>query len=246
MNKNTVKQNSYAIKLTNVSKKYVVHHEKPTLTERILNGKNEQFYALKNINMVIKKGERVGLIGSNGSGKTTLLKLITGVSTPSSGKIETNGKIVSLIDLEAGFHPDLTGIENIYLNGMLLGMQKKEIDNKINEIIEFADIGNFIDAPIFTYSQGMKLRIGFSVAEAANPDILLLDENLVVGDQNFTMKVQGKIKEFFNKNKTVVFASHWLDFIKRNCNKSFLLHNGKLIKSGNTLSVVNYYKKHIN
>lgn len=244
MNKITKKQNDYAIKLTKVCKKYVVHHEKPTLAERILNGKNEEFYALKNISLTINKGERIGIIGSNGSGKTTLLKLITGVSTPTSGKVETKGRIVSLIDLEAGFHPDLTGIENIYLNGMLLGMQKREVDKKINEIIEFADIGNFIDAPIFTYSQGMKLRIGFSVAEAANPDILLLDENLVVGDHNFTMKVQDKIKEFFRKNKTVVFASHWLDFIKRNCNKSYLLQNGELIKSGNTLSVVSYYTKH--
>ena len=217
-----------AIKLTSVTKKYIVRHEKPTLMESILNGKSEQFYALKNINLTINKGERIGIIGANGSGKTTLLKLITGIATPTKGKVETNGKIVSLIDLEAGFHPNLTGIQNIYLNGTILGMSKKQLDGKIDEIIKFADIGKFIDAQLFTYSEGMKLRLGFAVAVNANPEILILDENMSVGDQEFRMRSYEKIRDMFKDRKTIVTASHELAFIKVNCNRVIWLERGKI------------------
>jgi len=155
-----MKNTDIAIKLTNVSKKYIVRHEKPTLVEKLINGKKEEFWALKDINLEIKRGEKIGIIGPNGSGKTTLLKLITGISSPTSGTIERNGEIISLIDLEAGFHPDLTGIQNIYLNGMIIGMNKTEINSKLKKIIDYADIGRFIDVPLFTYSEGMKFRSG--------------------------------------------------------------------------------------
>ncbi len=160
-----------AIKLSRVTKQYFIHHEKPTLMEKLFTRTNEKFTALKNINLSIYEGERVGFYGPNGCGKSTLLKIITGITTPTLGKVETKGKIVSLIDLEAGFHPDLTGIQNIYMNGMLLGMSKDEITEQLKDIVNFADIHQFIDVPLFTYSQGMKIRLGFSVALHVKPKI---------------------------------------------------------------------------
>src|SRR3989304_6408892 len=170
--------NDIAVKLTAVSKKYIVHHEKPTLVENILSrGKNEEFWALKDINLTIQKGEKVGIIGPNGSGKTTLLEIIAGITSSTKGKVATYGKLVSLIELEAGFHPELTGEENIFLNGLLVGMPKEEVRTKFKDIVSFADIGRFIDAPFYTYSEGMKLRLGFSILAHTSPDIVLLDEN---------------------------------------------------------------------
>jgi ABC-type polysaccharide/polyol phosphate transport system ATPase subunit len=229
-----------AIQLTGVSKKYEIHHERPTLVEKFVKGKNETFWALKGINLIIRKGERVGIIGPNGSGKTTLLKIIAGITTPTNGAVETDGKIVSLIDLEAGFHPDLTGVQNIFLNGMLLGMKKDEIEKKLHAIIGFADIRQFIDAPMFTYSSGMALRLGFAVAVHANPDILLLDEGIAVGDQSFREKSQHVLADFFHKNKTVIVSTHWLDFVKQNCNKVLVLRHGHITQEGNQ-TVVNQY-----
>jgi ABC-type polysaccharide/polyol phosphate transport system ATPase subunit len=230
-----------AIKLTGVTKKYYVHHDKPTLAERILRGKDEEFFALKNISLTVNKGERVGIIGANGSGKTTLLKLITGISTPTKGKVETYGKIVSLIDLEAGFHPDLTGIQNIYLNGTLLGLSKKEIDRKLQNIISFADIGKFIDASLFTYSSGMVLRLAFSIAIHTNPDILVLDENLTVGDKEFRVKSFKKIQEFMGFGKTIIVASHEMWLIRELCSKVIQLDNGKIAKFGKTENMIKNY-----
>lgn len=223
--------NNIAIELTGVSKKYEIHHEKPTLVETIIKGKNEVFWALRDINLTIKKGERVGIIGPNGSGKTTLLKIMTGITTPTTGKIITNGRIVSLIDLEAGFHPDITGVQNIYINGMLLGMSKKEITSLIPKIIHFADIRQFIDAPLFVYSQGMKLRLGFSIAIHTNPDILLLDENIAVGDENFQKKSSQKLLEFQNRGKTIIIASHWVNFLEQHCTRIITLNRGSLVSS---------------
>ena len=199
--------NQIAIKLTGVSKLYTIHHEKPTLVEKMVKGREERFLALNDVSLTIKKGEKIGIIGPNGSGKTTLLKIIAGITTPTSGMIETHGKIVSLIDLEAGFHPDLTGEQNIYLNGMLLGMSKKEIRKMFNAIIRFADIGKFIDAPLFMYSSGMKLRLGFAVAVHANPDILILDEGFSVGDKKFQEKCNEKIDQLFRIKKTITESS---------------------------------------
>lgn len=234
------KKNISAIILTNVSKKYVIHHEKPTLVEKFFKGKDETFYALKNINLVINKGEKVGIIGPNGSGKTTLLKIITGITTPTEGKIKTFGRVVSLIDLQAGFHPDLTGEQNIFLSGMLLGMRKREIEQKLDSIIKFADIHQFIDTPVFTYSSGMMLRLGFSIAVHSNPDILLLDETITVGDQDFQTKSLKKIQELFEQNKTVVIVSHWLDFVSKNCQRVVLMDKGRIKRRGNKKLIEEY------
>lgn len=234
--------NSIAIRLSHVTKQYTIHHEKPTLVERLTNGKDEEFWALKDINLTIRKGERVGIIGPNGSGKTTLLKIIAGITTPTSGTVETHGKIVSLIDLEAGFHPDLTGVQNIYLNGMLLGMSKQEIEKKMKAIIAFADIGQFIDTPLFTYSTGMKLRLGFSIAVHADPDILILDEGMMVGDANFHQKAMQKIQTFFLAGKTIIIVSHWLEFIVNNCTIAYIIHKGKIYQSGNPRRLTKLYE----
>lgn len=240
----TIKQNEIAVQLSKVTKQYVLHHEKPTFSEKLISHQKKEIYtALSKINLTIHKGEKVGVIGPNGAGKTTLLKIISGITTPNFGKIMTNGKLVSLIDLEAGFHPDLSGIENIFLNGLVIGMNKVEILKKLDEIIDFADIGQFIDAPLYTYSQGMKLRLGFSIAVHANPEILVLDENLSVGDENFRKKSQLKINEFFLRNKTVIIASHVIDFLSENCTRIIWLNNNKLFKDGQVKKLLDQYTK---
>lgn len=220
-----------AIILSHVTKQYTLHHEKPTLVEKFTRKKTEKFIALNNINLIIKKGEIVGIIGPNGSGKTTLLKIIAGITTQTTGSVFTNGKTISLIDLEAGFHSELTGEQNIFIQGMLLGMSRNELKRKVNHIIAFADIGGFIDAPLFTYSEGMKLRLGFSIAVHTNPDILILDEGLTAGDAEFQKKSTDKIREFFRKKKTIVIVSHWLEFIKKNCDRIIVLDKGVIINA---------------
>lgn len=222
----TIHNQQLAIKLTNVNKKYEIHHEKPTLVEKFVKGPNETFWALKNVNLTIEKGAKVGIIGANGSGKTTLLKIISGIAAPTSGTVKTYGKVVSLIDLEAGFHEDLTGIQNIYLNGMLLGMSKQEITKKLGAIIRFADIHQFIDVPLFTYSTGMKMRLGFSIATHSNPDIFILDEGFVAGDYKFQERTMAKIQELFNQKKTILLVSQWLAFMEKTCKKFILMKNG--------------------
>lgn len=232
-----------AISLTNVTKEYIVHHEKPTLVEKLVKAGDEKFYTLKNINLQIWKGERVGIIGPNGSGKTTLLKIITGITTPTEGSASTRGKVVSLIDLEAGFHPDLTGEQNIYLNGMLLGMKKREIRQKLHRIIQFADIGNFIDAPLFTYSDGMKLRLSFAVSAYADPDILILDESFGAGDQDFLKKSQKRMRKFYLQKKTVLLVSHWLELVHTNCDRVIILDQGEIVRDGTSAAIIEQYKK---
>jgi len=234
--------NQIAVNLVGVSKKYEIHHEKPTLVEKFVKGRNETFWALKDINLTVKKGEKVGIIGPNGSGKTTLLKIIAGITTPTNGMVETHGKVVSLIDLEAGFHADLTGYQNIYLNGMLLGLPKREIDRKLKAIIAFADLKQFIDAPLFTYSSGMALRLGFSVAIHADPDILLLDENLSAGDSNFQKKSQTKIQKFFRKKKTIIMVTHRLHGVEKICNRVIQFQSGSIVRDGG-LEVLAQYDK---
>ncbi len=230
------------IQLSGVSKKYELHHEKPTMVEKFVHGRNETFWALKDIELTVKKGEKIGIIGANGSGKTTLLKIITGITTPTTGSVSVRGKIVSLIDLEAGFHADLNGYDNIFLNGMLLGMSKQEIASKLHEIVAFADIRQFVDASLFTYSEGMKLRLGFAVAVHADPDILILDESISVGDREFRKKSLDKIKELIRKDKTVLFVSHWMDFLKHTCNHIVVLKNGQIHADGST-NILNAYMK---
>lgn len=238
-----MKKNNLAIKLTNLSKTYQLHHEKPTLAENIFRrNKKETFTALKEINLEIKKGEKIGIIGSNGSGKTTLLKIISGISTQTKGSVKTFGKLVSLIDLSAGFHPELTGQENIFLSGLIIGMSKNEIREKFQDIINFADIGSFIDAPLYTYSTGMQLRLGFSIAVHSDPDILILDEGMMTGDENFQKKSGEKIEEFFRAKKTILVATHSMDFLEDHCQKIIWLNKGKINKTGG-LEIIDEYKK---
>jgi len=235
------KKKQVVISLKNITKTYTLHHEKPTFVENVVRRrKKEIFTALNKINLDIYEGEKVGIIGANGSGKTTLLKIIVGITTPTNGSVESRKKIVSLIDLEAGFHPDLTGEENIFLNGLIIGMKKKEIKQKFEQIIKFADIGQFIDAPLYTYSQGMKLRLGFSVAVHADPDILILDEGIGVGDEKFRKKTIARINSFFKKGKTILVVSHWLDFLEQNCQRIIVVKKGVIFRDGGRKVIKEY------
>ena len=221
--------NDVVISLSDISKKYIITHEKPTLVEdvsRILRfQKKEEYWALQNVNLKIYKGEKVGFYGPNGVGKTTLLKIIAGISSPTLGRVSTKGRIISLIDLEAGFHPDLTGQENIFLNGLIIGMSKDEIERKFKKIVSFAGIGDFITAPLYTYSSGMKLRLGFSVAIHGQPDILLLDEIMGMGDEDFQKKSQVKIKEIIGSEATILMVSHQIDYLQKYSNRLIGLKN---------------------
>lgn len=236
--------NNIAIKIENLSKKYILHHQKPTLVESMLHfGKKEEIWALKDINLKIQKGEKVGIIGDNGSGKTTLLKIISGITSPTKGKVEVNGRVAALIGLEAGFHPELTGEENTYLNGMLLGMSKGEIGENFDKIVEFSGLRKFIDVPLHTYSGGMKLRLGFSIAIHSNPDILLIDEVLAVGDQEFRKKSYQVMQNFFKKGKTIIYISHHLPTISKLCPKTIWLERGKTRMFGKSKKVIKLYEE---
>jgi len=225
--------NDVVISLSDISKKYIITHEKPTLVEdvsRILRfQKKEEYWALQNVNLKIYKGEKVGFYGPNGVGKTTLLKIIAGISAPTLGRVSTKGRIISLIDLEAGFHPDLTGQENIFLNGLIIGMSKDEIDRKFKKIVSFAGIGDFITAPLYTYSSGMKLRLGFSVAIHANPEILLLDEAMNMGDEEFQQKTRRIFDKMLKKQITIVMVSHIYKYLNDMCTKIYFMSNSEKI-----------------
>ena len=206
-----------AIEVRNVYKKFKIEYDKSnTLKEKMIfwkKGKVEYHEVLKDISLNIKKGETVALIGTNGSGKSTLLKLMTRIIFPNSGTIEKDGKLTSLLELGAGFHPDFTGRENIYFNASIFGLSRKEIDNRIDEIIEFSELGEFIDNPIRTYSSGMYMRLAFSVAINVDADILLIDEILAVGDQHFQDKCYRKLEELRDSGKTIVIVTHNINHI---------------------------------
>jgi len=205
--------------------------------------KKNKILALENVSFTIKDKDVVGIIGKNGAGKSTTLGLIAGVLAPTKGRIKVSGKIAPLLELGAGFHPDLTGRENIILNGILLGMTKKEILSKLDSIIEFSELNDFIDQPIRIYSSGMVSRLGFSVAVHVNPDILLIDEVLSVGDFEFQEKSKQKIYEFKEMGKTIIFVSHDINTVKELCNKVILIHNHKLFYEGNVEKGVELYEK---
>lgn len=230
------------IRLEGISKKYIITHERPVLLKNIFRPpKKETVWALKNINLTVRKGEVLGIIGENGSGKSTLLKILAGITTPTHGKVKVKGRVASLIELGAGFHPDLTGRENIYLNGALLGYSKAELDKKYQNIIDFADIGSFIDQPVRTYSSGMVVRLGFSVAIHLDPDILLIDEVLAVGDEQFQRKCFSHIDSLQKQNKTIIFVSHNLFLINSLCQRVVLLDNGKIKRRGKPKRVIDFY-----
>ncbi len=206
--------------------------------------KNE-FWALEDLSFEIKNGDILGIIGINGSGKTTLLRMITGIFPPDKGRITVRGRIGALISVGAGFHPHMSGRENIYLNGTILGMTRKEIDTKLNDIIEFSEVGDFIEAPVSSYSSGMKVRLGFSIAAHINPDILLIDEILSVGDLGFRNKSLKFMADLREKSKAVLFVSHNIDQIYYLCNKVLVIDRGKKIFFGNAEEGVRFYEKEV-
>lgn len=237
------KKNPPAIVLKHITKQYVLQHEKPTFSEQFFSRKKkEKITALSNIDLTVYKGERVGIIGSNGSGKTTLLKIISGITVATTGNISISGKVISLIDLEAGFHPELSGEENIFLNGLIIGMSKEKIAQHFSDIVAFAGIGKFIDAPLYTYSEGMKLRLGFSIAVFADPDILILDEGIGVGDEYFRKKCSIKIQEFFSQGKTIIISTHWIEYLRENCDRILWLEGGAIKQMGN-VALLDKYKQ---
>ena len=244
---NELKQtdNPYAILVYDVTKKFKVYYDKAsTLKEHMLfwkRNKSEEFTALNNINLKIKKGETVGLIGVNGSGKSTLLKLMTKIIYPTSGKIITHGKLTSLLELGAGFHQDFTGRENIYFNASIFGLTKKEIDQRLDEIIEFSELGEFIDNPVRTYSSGMYMRLAFSIAINVDAEILLIDEILAVGDQHFQEKCFKKLEELKNSDKTIVIVSHSLDQIEKLCNRAIWIYDGDVYMDASPKEVIPKY-----
>ena len=203
--------------------------------------RNDKLYALNGINLDVKEGETLGIIGANGAGKSTLLKLLSRVTAPTSGKIYVKGRIASLLEVGTGFHPELTGRENTYLNGAILGMTRKEIDQKLKDIIDFAEIERFIDTPVKRYSSGMYVRLAFSVAAHLEPEILVVDEVLAVGDYQFQQKCLGKMGDVSQGGRTVLFVSHQLSMIRTLCNKCVLLDHGRLLKYGDTEEVIKAY-----
>ena len=205
--------------------------------------KDTVLHVLQDINLSIEKGESVALIGTNGSGKSTLLKLMTKIIYPNKGKITTNGKLTSLLELGAGFHDDFTGRENIYFNASIFGLTKKEIDEKVDEIIEFSELQEFIDNPVRTYSSGMYMRLAFSVAINVQADILLIDEILAVGDQHFQEKCFNKLKELKESGKTIVIVTHSMNQVKQFCDRAIWLYKGNVKMDGNVDQVLEEYLK---
>lgn len=255
---------STVISIKNVSKKYNITHKKvryvalrDIISHAILSplqhAKNqakkilgrdtkEIFWALKDITLDIKKGEVIGVIGKNGAGKSTLLKILTGITPPTTGEIKITGKVASLLEVGTGFHPELTGRENIFLNGAILGMTKKEITRKFDQIVEFSGIEKFLDTPVKRYSSGMYVRLAFSVAAHLEPDILLVDEVLAVGDAEFQKKSLGKMSEVTRvAGRTILFVSHNMGAIQKICTRCILLENGSIKRIGETKDVIEDY-----
>ncbi len=201
-----------------------------------------EFWALKGINFEIKKGERLGVLGLNGSGKSTLLKVVSGVLKPSTGEVKTRGVVAPLLELGAGFAAQYTGRENIYLYGAVLGYNKSFLDERFDEIVDFSGLGEFIEVPIKNYSSGMKSRLGFSIATIVEPDILILDEVLSVGDKKFRTKCEKKIMSMFDRGVTVLFVSHSLEQVQRLCDKAIILDSGRLVAHGSVDKVARIYK----
>ena len=230
----------------NVYKTFNVYLDKAnTIKEKLLflfsRNRKEKREFLKGINLKIKEGEVVALIGTNGSGKSTLLKLITKIIYPNKGTITTEGKVTSLLELGAGFHPDFSGRENIYFNASIFGLTKKEIDERLEDIIEFSELRDYIDNPVRTYSSGMYMRLAFSVAINVDADILLIDEILSVGDEHFQNKCFEKMMELKNQGKTMVFVTHSMDSVRRLCDRAVWLYKGEIKMDGDTESVIKEY-----
>lgn len=238
------------LKFDNVSKKYRIRQESVEKNSngglagkiRGLVGSSEDFWAVKNISFEVERGDTLGIIGHNGAGKSTILKLLANITAPSEGSITINGRLSALIEVGSGFHPELTGRENIYLNGSILGMRRSEISQKLDSIVEFAGLSQFLDTPVKRFSSGMYVRLGFSIAAHLNPDILLLDEVLAVGDAAFQKKCIERINQLKADGTTIVFISHDLKAVTSVCDKAILLSGGQVIKKGTSDEVVKFYE----
>ena len=235
----------YTICVKNVYKIFNVYLDRAnTVKEKLLffsRNRKEKREVLKGINLNIKKGEVVALIGTNGSGKSTLLKLMTKILYPNKGTIEINGKLTSLLELGAGFHPDFSGRENIYFNASIFGLTKKQIDERLNDIIEFSELEKYIDNPVRTYSSGMFMRLAFAVAINVNADILLVDEILYVGDEHFQNKCIEKMLDLKRKGKTMVFVTHSMQTVQKLCDRAVWLCDGKIQMDGDVSQVIERY-----
>ena len=239
-----------AIELVNVSKVYRRYggRQFSTLKSALLQRSilrdlqpNETFPALTDVSFSVPKGATYGVMGRNGSGKSTALKLVAGITKPTSGTVHVEGRISALIELGAGFHPEISGRENVFINGIMLGLTKREIQGRFDEIVDFAELREFIDAPVKTYSSGMYMRLGFAVAINVNPDVLLVDEVLAVGDEGFTHKCLDKFAEFKRSNKTILLVTHSLNLIERFCDEALWLDGGRAMSHGDPKRVVGAY-----
>ena len=233
-----------AIEVAGVTKIYKMYNNKKERFAEalgIVKNRHKPFYALNDVSFRVNKGEILGIIGRNGSGKSTILKILTGVLSPTSGTVRVNGKVSALLELGAGFNMEYTGMENIYLNATIMQISKKEIEKKIPEILAFADIGDHINQPVKTYSSGMFVRLAFAVAINVNPDILIVDEALAVGDVRFQMKCMNKFLSFVEQGKTILFVSHDINYVKRFCTRAIWLNKGVMIQDGDTDEVTDHY-----
>ncbi|MGH2459743.1 MAG: polysaccharide ABC transporter ATP-binding protein, partial [Chloroflexota bacterium] len=236
------------ISVENVSKRFVLHHHRARSFQDALvnlvhqrNGTAEEFWALRDVSFEVNHGETLGIIGENGSGKSTILKLVTNILKPTSGKVSVTGRISALIEVGAGFHPDLTGRENIYLNGAILGLDRKEMDRRFDEIVAFSELERFIDTPVKHYSSGMYVRLGFSVATSVEPDVLIIDEVLAVGDEVFQRKCLDRITDFRRRGKTIIFVSHGLTAVEFLCDRVVWIHHGVVQRQGAAVPVIRSY-----
>ncbi|MCC6600190.1 MAG: ABC transporter ATP-binding protein, partial [Crocinitomicaceae bacterium] len=251
------------IKVENLGKSYFLRHRQPVryvaLRDVIVNStKNllkpssqkktafEEFWALRDVSFEVNAGDRLGIIGRNGAGKSTLLKILSRIVEPTKGRVTIGGKVASLLEVGTGFHPELTGRENIFLNGAILGMRRSEIKNKLDEIVAFAEVEKFLDTPVKRYSSGMYVRLAFAVAAHLEPEILVVDEVLAVGDASFQKKCIGRMQEVAGEGRTVLFVSHNMDSVQRLCNKGMLLNKGNLILDGNINAVLTKYLESVN
>ena len=236
----------FAIKAENLTKIYKIYDKDIDRLKETFHPFHKRysrdFYALQDVSFEIRRGENIGLVGKNGAGKSTLLKIITGVLTPSGGTLQVNGRIASLLELGAGFNPDMTGVENIYMNGLLIGHSREVMDAKVDDIINFADIGDFINQPVKTYSSGMFARLAFAVNAFVEPDILIVDEALSVGDAFFQSKCMDKMRTMIQGGTTVLFVSHDTFAVKNLCQRAFLMQNGKILMDAPAKDVVETYR----
>jgi len=241
-----------AVEFHNVSRRFKLVREKHnSFQERMVNlfkpsPPTDVYWALRDVSFEVPRGTTLGLIGHNGSGKSTTLKLVTRILQPTSGQVAVNGRVSALLELGSGFHPDLSGRDNIYLNGSLLGFNRADMDRRIDDIIDFAELGPFIDSPVKHYSSGMYMRLGFSIATAVEPDILITDEVLAVGDETFQRKCMNRIHEFRKEGRTILFVSHSLDAVRNLCSQAIWLNEGRMAAAGNTQTTIDAYLRWAN